>query len=163
MCGWNGGGEEGPLTFWHPAGTSAGDRKKERWPCVLTDMFFIHYSPTNLFNQSLMLVWLAEEAANLVCCDGAVLTLAHPALILVLLRETVPEDLERLPYGLLAHCSDQRTTQFSLNQTRNIPGVPVSQSRTGDAHTRISGGFWLISHRFLPHTFYTLITLNKAK
>lgn len=64
-----------------------------------------------------MLVRLAEEAANLVCGDDAVLTLAHPALVLVLLREAVPEDLKSLPYGLLAHCSDQRgnTIHFKRN------------------------------------------------
>lgn len=113
MRDWNGGGEEGLLTFSPPAATSSTNREKGGWRRVLTDMSSARgVAHTHLFNQGLMLVRLAEEAADLVCRDAAVLTPAHPALVLVLLREAVPEDLKSLPYGLLAHCSDQRSTQF---------------------------------------------------
>lgn len=136
MRDWTGGGDRGGLlTFSHPTATSSRNRKKQGWRCVLTDALFSPYSPTNLFNQREVLVWLAEEAPNLLCRDNAVLTPAHPALILVLLREAVPEDLKSLPYGLLAHCSDQRKTQFISNQTtfQNLPEFPVSRSSTTDA------------------------------
>lgn len=75
-----------------------------------------HYSCTNLFNQSLMLIWLAKVAANILCRDCVLLAFAHPALVLFLLWETVPEDLESLPYGLLAHWSNQRKTLYTLKK-----------------------------------------------
>lgn len=56
-----------------------------------------------------MLLRLAEVDAKILCRDCAVLALVHPALVLVLLRETVPEDLVSLPYGLLADWAEQRT------------------------------------------------------
>lgn len=124
LWGGEGGGHErgkSYLTSSCPAETfsKSGNKKKKR-------SFLLHYQtlthcrvinvpspprpPTNLFHQGLVLVWLAKVAADILCRDCALLAFAHPALVLFLLRETVPEDLKSLPYGLLAHWSHQRTT-----------------------------------------------------
>ena len=45
---------------------------------------------------------MAEVSANILRRNSCILALAHPTLILLLLGKTAPEDLEGLPYGLLA-------------------------------------------------------------
>lgn len=82
-----------------------------RFPLVLG------YQSTHPFNQGLVLLWLTEVSADILCRDCTLLALVHPALVLLLLRDSIPEDLESLPYGLLAHWSDQRHHKFhKVNQ-----------------------------------------------
>lgn len=117
----------GRLTFSHPVETFSEGGGEKCWvfhyqtPTYRTVFMFcptkkkingsIIFSPcTHLFNQGLVLVWLAEVAADVLCRDSVLLAFVHPALVLFLLRETVPEDLKSLPYGLLAHWSHQRVT-----------------------------------------------------
>lgn len=63
---------------------------------------------THPFYQSLVLLWLTKVAADILCSDCILLALVHPSLVFLLLWYSVPEDFESLPYGLLAHWSDQR-------------------------------------------------------
>ena len=57
--------------------------------------------------MNVMLLWSAKVDSNISCCDCTLLALAHPALVLLLFRDVIPEDLKSLPYGLLAYWSDQ--------------------------------------------------------
>lgn len=84
--------------------------------CMLFLRQWFKPSHTHLFHQGLVLVRLAEVAADVLCRDGGLLAFVHPALVLFLLRESVPEDLKSLPYGLLAHWAnrDGDTTQFTI-------------------------------------------------
>ena len=65
---------------------------------------------------------MAEVVANIVHLNFALLALAHPALVLVLLWKAVPKDFESLPYSLLAHWAKHKTrerhSQFTGNETR---------------------------------------------
>ena len=73
---------------------------------------------THTLNQSLVLSWLAEISANILRRNSCILALAHPTLILFLLGKTAPEDLESLPYSLLADWWKHRTRK--KNATRSI-------------------------------------------
>lgn len=107
------------FTFSNLAVTFSRRRKKQSCKSrpvlhTVTGSFWRQWA-TRLFNQSPVLLWSAKVAANILWRDWALLALAHPALVLFLLWEAVPKDLEGLPYGFLAHFSHQKKqTPFTL-------------------------------------------------
>lgn len=109
------------FTFSNLAVTFSRRRKKQSCKScpvlhTVTGSFWRQWA-TRLFNQSPVLLWSAKVAANILCRDWALLALAHPALVLFLLWEAVPKDLEGLPYGFLAHFSHQKKTNTNHFRT----------------------------------------------
>lgn len=58
---------------------------------------------THAPDEADVLLWLAEVPADLHDADGAVHAAMDPVLVLVPLRQPVPEDLKGFPHRLLAH------------------------------------------------------------
>lgn len=59
-----------------------------------------------------MLFWLAEERANVADADGAIHAAADPVLVLVSLRQPVPEDSEGFPDGLLTNWNTEVHSRY---------------------------------------------------
>lgn len=110
---------------------------------------------THLFDQSLMLLWLAKVAANILHSDCAFLALVHPALVLVLLRQSVPEDLESLPHGFLAHWSPEKE---AIGRLTKPAGLSIWQCATG---TKLTASYFSVS--FFIRTFLNNSNNEKSR